>query len=217
MVSSQIYDKILGLPLFQGMNKEDFEEVLTTVKFGFYYLSPGKVIKNEGDKCDHIIFLTDGKAECVSHSDNYSYNVTEIVNSPEVFQPERLFGLMQFYTKTFRTKTECHFITIDKNEVILLSDKYYVFRLNLLNIVSTRTQRLEERQWKKTPLTVKERVLSFFQNHTTSAKGEKIFKITMTTLANEINDSRLDVSMALHELQKDGFKIMKRGELIINQ
>src|SRR5574344_1589264 len=81
----------------------------------------------------------------------------------------------------------------DKNEVILLSDKYYVFRLNLLNIVSTRTQRLEERQWKKTPLTVKERVLSFFQNHTTSAKGEKIFEIKMTTLANEIDDRRVDV------------------------
>jgi CRP-like cAMP-binding protein len=215
MPDSEIYNKILNLPLLLGMNSNDFGQVVSSVKFGFHHFMPGKQIKKEGDACDHIIFLVDGAITSITGANNHSYTVSERINAPAMLQPERIFGLTQHYTKSYISATECHLISLDKNEVRFLLESFEVFRLNLLNIIATQSQRQEKAKWREASADIEERIMRFLHEHITTAHGEAFFKIKMTTLANEIGHSRLDTSKALHKLEDRKLIRISRGMITV--
>ena len=47
--------------------------------------------------------------------------------------------------------------------------------------------------------------------------GSKVFNILMERLAEELNDSRLNVSKALNQMQRDGLIELHRGRVVIHQ
>jgi hypothetical protein len=47
--------------------------------------------------------------------------------------------------------------------------------------------------------------------------GQKSFHILMTRLADEVGDSRLDVSRALNQMQYDGLVVLHRGRIEVPQ
>ena len=50
-------EKMLELPLFQGMSKTDMNKVLAHTRLGFENYSKGKTIVEEGAICDSLYFL----------------------------------------------------------------------------------------------------------------------------------------------------------------
>ena len=170
-------------------------------------------IVKEGDVCDHLIFLTTGSLSVDTVSDNHTCRVCEVVNAPYVIQPEQLFGLTQRYTSTFKTLTDCSFITIDKQEVLLLLETQLVFRLNMLNSLAADSQRLRHRAWRSAPQSLRDRITRFFFSHCLDPAGPKTFYILMTQLAAELNDSRLDISRALNAMQAEGLLTLHRGRI----
>ena len=98
----QIYDKLLELPLFLGIGATDLAEIVSTTKFGFLKLKPKEILVKENDKGGKAIFPYGWQTHSRSHADNHSYSVIEEITAPTAIQPERLFGLVQFYSKTFR-------------------------------------------------------------------------------------------------------------------
>ena len=211
----KIYDKLLQFTLFQGMSHADLMEVVGHTKFGFSKHPVGLRIVNEGDVCDHLIFLTTGSLSIETVSYDHSCRVSETVNAPYAIQAEQLFGLSQRYTSTFRTLTDCSFITIDKQEVMLLLETQLVFRLNMLNMLAADSQRLRHRVWRSAPQSLRERIIRFFFSRCNYPAGSKTFYILMTQLANELNDSRLDISHALNAMQAEGLITLHRGRIQI--
>ena len=55
----------------------------------------------------------------------------------------------------------------------------------------------------------------FFSERCITPHGDKTFRIKMTRLAEEMGDSRLDVSRALNNMQQRGLIILHRGKIII--
>jgi hypothetical protein len=55
----------------------------------------------------------------------------------------------------------------------------------------------------------------FFFSHCLYPAGPKTFYVLMTQLAQELNDSRLDVSRALNEMQADRLLTLHRGRIEI--
>ena len=51
--------------------------------------------------------------------------------------------------------------------------------------------------------------------HSIHPAGEKKIKIKMTTLAHELNESRLNISIELNKLQDDGLISLSRGMIIV--
>ena len=45
----QLYDKLLQLPLFQGMSHDDLTLVVGHTKIGFHKLSAGRLLVKDGD------------------------------------------------------------------------------------------------------------------------------------------------------------------------
>ena len=211
----EIYDQLLRFSLFQGMSHADLMEVVTHTKLGFMKLQQGKHLVKEGDSCTHLTFLTHGSLQCETLSDDGGCRVVETVKAPYIVQPDRLFGLSQRYSSTFRADSPCNFITIDKQEVLFLLETQLVFRLNMLNLTAADAQRLRHNAWRQAPKSLSERITRFFFARCIYPAGPKTFYILMKHLAEELNDSRLDISHALNAMQADGLLTLHRGRIEI--
>lgn len=211
----EIYDRLLQFPLFQGMSHGELMQVVAHTKMGFTKYEADKRIVREGEACTHLMFLIGGTVQACTSADNKGYSVTEHLAAPYILQPERLFGIQQRYSSTFKAETPCHFITIDKQEVLLLLETQLVFRINVLNLMATESQRLSRQTWRIVPPTLRDAVIRFFIQHTLRPAGSKTFRILMTRLAAELNCNRLQVSQTLNQLQDEGLLTLHRGHIEI--
>ena len=217
MAVLQIYDRLLQFPLFQGMSRDDLEIVAGHARFGFQKVTAGRQIIHAGDPCTHLYFLINGTLKIETFSDDSRYSVIEQMSSPYILQQESIFGYYQRYTHNFYALTDANFLTLDKEEVVRLSEDFLVFRLNLMNHLATQSQKLIQMQWRRSPLSLRERIVRFFFQHTLYPAGPKTFHILMERLAEEVNDSRLNVSRVLNRLQTMGLLELHRGRIEIPQ
>ena len=217
MPTLQLYDQLLQFPLFQGMSRDNLAKVAGHTKFGFMKCGAGDIIVKENTFCNQLHFLLSGTIKAETHSDDCSYRVVEQQSAPLILQPEAIFGYHQRFTHTFAAITEVSLITLDKDEVLRLSEDFLVFRLNLLNIFATQTQKLLRQPWQHFPETLTERIVRFLFQHCLYPEGPKTFHILMTRLADEVGDSRLDVSRALNKMQLDGLVKLHRGRIEVPQ
>ena len=210
-----IYDQLLQFPLFQGMSQTELMEVTGHTKFGFSKLSTGKWLAHEGDDCGHLALLTHGTLMAETISDDRKCRVLETLSAPYTLQPDHIFGMTQRYTSSFKALTPCNVITIDKQEVLLLLETQLVFRLNMLNLLATESQRLSQHPWRTVPATLRSALIRFFLQHTLRPAGSKTYHILMKRLAAEQGCSRLEVSQALNSMQADGLLTLHRGRIEI--
>jgi CRP-like cAMP-binding protein len=215
MATLQIYEKLLLFPLFQGMSRDDLELVAGHTRFGFFKINKGSTIVTEGDDCRQLFFLINGALRVETTADDRGYRVVEQLEAPVILQPEVVFGYTQRYTHTFIAHTDANFITVGKDEVLRLSEDFLVFRLNLLNMYATQTQKMSRMLWQHVPDSLENRIVRFLAQHCLYPAGPKVFYILMNRLASELNDSRLDVSRALNALQRDGKIVLRRGRVEI--
>ena len=211
----EIYDRLLQFTLFQGMSHADLMQVAGHTKFNFSKLAAGKKLVKEGDDCHHLVFVTNGTLRAGTVSDDHSCRVTESISAPYILQPERLFGITQRYSSSFTAETPCSLISIDKQEVLLLLETQLVFRLNMLNLLAAESQRLRHHAWRTAPRTLPERITRFFFSRCLYPAGPKTFHILMQQMAKELNDSRLDISVALNKMQVEGLLTLHRGRIEI--
>jgi CRP-like cAMP-binding protein len=171
------------------------------------------VLYHDGDVCDHLCFLLSGTVTVDTRSDDGTYTVTEQLSAPFMLQPESIFGYQQRYTHSFRALTPVSLLRIHRSEVVRLTEQFLIFRINLLNLLATRTQKLLHQPWRHCPQTLRERIIRFMANRCIHPAGPKTFHILMTQLAAEVGDSRLDVSRALNVMQRDGLLTLHRGRI----
>lgn len=215
MESFVLYNKLITLPLFMGMSKADLEEIIATTKFDFKKAEAGDLVVKDGEKSGQLLLLVDGEIELSTNADDNGYTVMEHVKAPTAIQPERTFGLTQRYSCSVRAITEASFISINKNETLRLTNDSLIFRLNLLNSISTTLQKRNHESWKSVPQSLDQRISRFFVAHCFHPGGRKIFKIKMSRLASELNDNRLHVSQALHRMSEQGILSLSRGQIDI--
>ena len=217
MALLQIFDKLLQFPLFQGMSRDDLEIVAGHTRFGFQKQSAGKTVVKSGDTCNQLYFLINGSLKVRSFADDYGYLVEEQISAPYILQLESIFGYYQRYTRDFVAQTDVNFLTLDKEEVVRLTEDFLVFRLNMVNHFATQTQKQMRQVWSRAPQSLEDRLVRFFTQHCLYPAGHKVFNILMTRLAEEVNDSRLNVSRILNDMQYRGLIVLSRGKIEIPQ
>lgn len=217
MVSLQPFEQLLQFPLFLGMSHDDLTQVAGHTKLDFQKQSQHAVLYRDGDVCNHLCFLLSGTVSVETRSDDGSYTVTEQLSAPVILQPEALFGYQQRYTHTFRAMTPLSLLCLERSEVIRLTEQFLIFRINLLNLLSTRTQKLLHQPWRRCPQSLRERIVRFLSSHCIHPAGPKTFHILMTQLALEVGDSRLDVSRVLNQLQREGLITLHRSRIEVPQ
>ena len=214
-METTMYDTLLQLPLFQGLGQNDFTSILGKVRLHFSKHKAGEKIINQGDNCDKLVFLLNG--EVLSESSDYDRLFTwcEYINSPHVIEPYSLFGMRTSYTASYTALTDINVVSINKSFVLTELNKYEIFRLNYLNILSNRSQVLFDRLWNINNQTIEDKIISFFMTRAEKTTGRKILKIKMEDFASILDDTRLSVSKALNELQERGLLLLRRKEIEI--
>lgn len=210
-----LHDRLLELPLFQGMSRNDLQQVIDSIKFRSISYSKGKTIVSEDEPCERLFFLVNGTISTTCHADDNGYAITETLYAPDILQPERIFGLTQRYTRTFRSVTDSTFICITKQDALALSDSYEIFRLNLLNIICTQSQRLARAPWRTIPKDIRHKIARFIHTRCLRPAGTKTVTIKMERLAHEISESRLNVSRELNAMKNEGIITLRRSEIHI--
>lgn len=217
MAVLQLFDKLLQFPLFQGMSRDDLEIVAGHTRFGFLKIGAGKTVVKSGDNCTQLHFLINGMLKVRTYADDYGYSIEEQMTAPNIIQLESIFGYYQRYTHDFIAQTDCNFITIDKEEVVRLTEDFLVFRLNIMNHFATQAQKQMRQVWNRPPQSLEDRVVRFLNQHVTYPAGHKVYNILMIRLAEEVNDSRLNVSRVLNDMQHKGLLSLSRGKIEIQQ
>ena len=175
----------------------------------------GETIIESGSPCKQLCFLLKGEVSIVTSSKENIYTVIEQMEAPYLLEPQSLFGMNTNYTSAYVAHTEAHTVSISKAFVLSDLFKYEIFRLNYMNIVSNRAQNLYSRLWEEPTQDLREKIIRFFLLHCEKAQGEKIFKVKMDDLARYLDDTRLNTSKALNELQDKGLLELRRKEILI--
>ena len=210
-----IFDTLLQLPLFQGLAVEDFTRILEKVKLHFTKQKTGETLAQEGTPCDKLIFILNGNIAATTTSAQGHYSLTEYFEAPYLIEPQSLFGLYTTYSAKYTATAPINSISINKEAVINDLLKYEIFRLNYLNIVSSKLQLLNRSTWGNTPDNVETRISYFIRTHLKRLQGSKSLKIKMEDLATIVNDTRNGVSKALNSMQDKGLLELHRGEIVI--
>lgn len=213
----KIFDQLLQFPLFQGMSRDDLEIIAGHIRFGFVKIPAGRLVAEVGDACQQLYFLINGSLKVETSSEDYGYTVTEHFSAPYVLQQEAVFGYYQRYTHSYTTISDANFLTIEKEELLRLLEDFLVFRLNLVNFFATQSQKHSRLLWQRSPQDLRGRVVRFLTSHCLYPAGQKTFSILMEQLALELNDSRLNVSRVLNQLQRDGLVELHRGKIVVPQ
>ena len=157
-----MYDKLLQLPLFQGMSKFDFTDILEKVKIHFNKYEPGSCLVRQDTPCNQLIFVLDGEVQIESNDKTHKYTLWENFKSPNVIEPYSLFGMRPYFTASYTAVTEVNTLNIDKSYILNELCRYEVFY------------------------------------------GAKKLSIRMEDLARLIDDTRINVSNVLNDLQNRG-------------
>ena len=214
-MGTTMYDNLLLLPLFQGLSKNDFTTILEKVRFHFLTYQEGETFIRQGEDCQQLCFLLNGKAVARTTDQEHAYTLSETFDAPTIIEPQSLFGMHPHYTATYQAQTQVKVLTIDKAYIFSELNKYEIFQLNFLNLLSNRVQTANQKIWNTHIGTLNEKVVHFFAFRSQNPGGEKTLQITMEDWAGLIDETRINLSRLLNELQGKGLLQLKRKEFFI--
>lgn len=214
-MESNFSQRLVNIPLFQGISRDDFINIATKIHFDFSTYKAGDVIVREGETCNNLICIIQGVIAKEMRADDGSYLFREISDKPTVIQPDRLFGLSPRYSATFKAERETSILTVPKHEVRDILFGYMTFHINYLNFICSSKQVWEGRLWKRLPEPLEERFVHFLLARSTRPAGHKELVIGMVDLAEELVTTRLNVSKMLNQLKNDNLIYLSRGHIVI--
>ena len=137
--------------------------------------------------------------------------MVERVDSPLMIEPDKLFGLTTNYLSSYVAQTSCDTLSISKEQLLSLFAQHLIVRLNFLNAISRQTQHYESLPWQGNNTDPSHCITNFIKHRCRYPYGRKTLYITMQQLADELNISRLEVSVALNQMQQQEKIILRRG------
>lgn len=203
------------LPLFQGLRRDELAQCYTSVPYSLVKYEAGQRIAVQDDPCRHLILVFRGTILMHTLSDDKHYAFQERMQSPFVIQPEALYGIYPRYSHTFTAQTETHALVIPKDGVTQMFAGYEVFRLNMINLLSTQIYRGRKWLWHNLAGDTEKRITMFFHTHSVYPAGEKILEISMGELGRQINEPRMNISRALNKLQAENLLLLQRKKIIV--
>jgi CRP-like cAMP-binding protein len=210
-----MFNTLLKLPLFQGLSQEDFTAILGQVKLHFIKYKAGEPIVTGNTPCPELIFLLKGKVETHTAPENRLFTYIETIKPPYLIEPEALFGMNPLFRASYVAKTDASVMTVSKTLVLKELLGYDVFRLNYVNSISSRAQSVYARLWKTPASGTARKVVSFFIMYAERLEGEKTIIIKMKDLAEILDETRLNVSRVLNDLQSRRLIELRRKVIYI--
>jgi CRP-like cAMP-binding protein len=209
------FDRLLLLPLFQGIARREFQDIANTISLGYRRVPRETVVVHQDEMCTGLHFILGGETRVACESSDHGYTLTEHHSHPMVVQPEALFGLTTRYTRTFRVMRGAEMLSVEKAAVRDLLFDYPTFRINYLNMVSARMQLATRHLWRSLSPSLPARFAQFLEVRSLRPAGYKELHIMRPRLAEELHDTPRHVAEMLAALRDDGLVTLTRGYVIV--
>ena len=210
-----MFETLLELPLFQGLGKDDLTQIIETVKFNFTTFEQNQIIARQDEVCNHLLFLLKGNLTVTTKSDDHQFTLTERIQAPGVLQAEALYGIYPRFTHTYTAQSDTCILSVEKQAVNHIFMSYEVFRINIMNLLSTQIFKNQRLLWRSPAERLENKIVDFIITKVIYPAGEKTLYIKMEDLAKHLNVTRINVSKALNQMQKNGDILLKRKAIII--
>lgn len=204
MTELTMFERLLQLPLFQGLTVQDISEVMSHVRLNFTNYHAGDEIVMQDDHCRNLIYIISGEVTAEYHDPDRRFTLMETLPDTKVLEPYNMFGMRQKFSRSYLFATDGITLTIEKPVMIkqlLVND---IIKINLLNISCNKYQQTLHTLRELPDNTVKEKIVRFILSYSTTPKGEKKIFIKMQELADIIHETRLNVSTALNAMKEEG-------------
>ena len=210
-----IFERLLLLPLFQGLSVDELMRVIECSKFNFDTQEASSIIIEQGKPLTHLIFVLQGDIR-FERNDDEGIQYIEYFNSPMLLLPNCLFGKSAVASHTVRAENEITLLEISKHDVIHKLMNFFVFRLSLLNTLCTATEKL--RYPSPTTMDLSKRIVwNLLKEFHQPQAGRKEVHINMQQLADRLHVSRLSISKCLRDMQQKSLIQLHRERIILPQ
>lgn len=138
---NSMYQQLMQLPLFQGVSTEKITALVEKLPFHFLKFRNGEQVFAAGDPCTHIKFIVSGQVRLETPFPNLRITMHQTVSNPHVLAAEYLFGRDTTYPFTAISDGPCGILQLLKSDYIKMITSDKVFLFNILNYLSSGSQR----------------------------------------------------------------------------
>ncbi len=131
----------MQLPLFQGVSTEKITALVEKLPFHFLKYRNCEQICAAGEACTHIKFIVSGKVRLEMPFPTLKVSISQTLSTPHVLAPEYLFGRHTVYPFTAVSDGPCGILQLRKSDYIQMVSMDKVFLFNILNYLSSGSQR----------------------------------------------------------------------------
>ena len=137
----QMYQLLMGLPLFSGVTYEKMLEIIGSTKFHFLKYLEGETFISEGEQCTHIKFIISGKVRVSIANADRRFTVSQTLTAPDVVAPEYIFGRSTTYPCSVVALEPTGVLQISKVDYMKILNSDSIFLINYLNLLSMNAQK----------------------------------------------------------------------------
>ena len=138
---NSMYQQLMQLPLFQGVSTEVITALVEKLPFHFLKFRNGEQIFAAGDQCSHIRFIVSGRVRLETPCDHLRVSLLQTLETPHVLAAEYLFGRETTYPYSAFADGPCGILQLRKSDYIKMLAFDKVFLFNILNYLSSGSQR----------------------------------------------------------------------------
>lgn len=168
-----MYELLIGLPLFSGASYERILEVVGSTKFHFLKYNAGEAFIRPGEPCTHLKFVISGSARLSIANSDSRFVVSQTLKAPNVIAPDFIFGRTTLYPCSATALTQTGILQISKAEYLKILNSDPIFLFNFLNSLSMNAQKAVEGVLSLTTGSLEERI-AFWVIALTQRGGEDI-------------------------------------------
>lgn len=213
---TQKYELLTKLPLLQGISGKELAHIenMTGMEINEVPAMKRPLIR-QNDPCTHLVFLTTGKMMREYTSHDGRFQTKSVLQAPTLLEPYNLYGLNCKFRCSYTPLENVSVITVKKTDVQQHLMKTEIFRINYFNLLSAIIHKKDMLLRPCRHLTVKEKILQFILRLFPDCESQAEIAIKMTDLAEYIDETRLNTSRALNQLEKAGLMELKRSLIVI--
>ena len=223
-METSMFERMQSLPLLQGLNLQEFNDLIINLKLDFQQWDEGDVIVNQGERSSSLIYIMDGEFEAEIHDDNTALILSEVCNAemtPYLIEPYNLFSVKRTYERTYSFRTKGSTFTISREFFVQRMLHNNIVRSNFINYLCNSLRKSNSGRLAIPTNGVEAKMKAAIASFCLTTYGEKIVRVKMNDFATLIDETRLNVSNVLNrwnerqliELRRYGFTIKEFGKI----
>lgn len=198
--NTSMVEVILGLPLFQGITREQLQQLVEKFPFHFLKYSDDEPVIAANEPCTHLKFVISGAVRVTARSRRLKVSIAHSLSAPDVILPEHLFGMDTTYNCEVRAKGDCGIMQIAKAHYLDMLQLNQVLLLNALNHLSYGAQKQRTLLRSLTTCTVEQRLAMLVAFTTTRRSRQIVVDARQQDLCSLAGATRVQLSAAVDKL-----------------